>query len=157
LSGLKKIEQVRDMLGDGRLIKRRIVDGRGLNYNLSSWLHRSNTTSYLTKCNCTCFWDDLLSGEFPMDCPLHDSLLKVHYKGLLLNEEKTVFYDTRVDNNGDPLEFSSGEGLVSALHAYRLAAVFVLFLHSSCLLTAFVPVSCCFCAHVHIIWVTLSC
>ncbi|KAK4396182.1 Peptidyl-prolyl cis-trans isomerase PASTICCINO1 [Sesamum angolense] len=32
--------------------------------------------------------------------------------GMLLNEEKTVFYDTRVDNNGQPLEFRSGEGLV---------------------------------------------
>ncbi|KAH9736246.1 peptidylprolyl isomerase [Citrus sinensis] len=71
--------QVRDMLGDGRLIKRRIRDGK---------------------------------GEFPMDCPLHDSLLRVHYKGMLLNEEKKVFYDTRVDNDGQPLEFSSGEGLV---------------------------------------------
>uniref|UniRef100_A0A0V0IVB0 peptidylprolyl isomerase n=1 Tax=Solanum chacoense TaxID=4108 RepID=A0A0V0IVB0_SOLCH len=71
--------QVRDVLGDGGLIKRRIRDGR---------------------------------GEFPMDCPLQDSLLRVHYKGLLLNEEKTVFYDTRIDNNGQPLEFSSGEGLV---------------------------------------------
>lgn len=48
-----------------------------------------------------------------MDCPLHDSLLCVHYKGMLLNEEKKVFYDTRVDNDGQPLEFSSGEGLVS--------------------------------------------
>lgn len=71
--------QVRDMLGDGRLIKRRIRDGE---------------------------------GEFPMDCPLHDSLLRVHYKGMLLNEEKRVFYDTRTDNDGQPLEFSSGEGLV---------------------------------------------
>ncbi|WCJ19171.1 FKBP-type peptidyl-prolyl cis-trans isomerase family protein [Euphorbia peplus] len=71
--------QVRDMLGDGRLIKRRIRDGK---------------------------------GEFPMDCPLHDSQLRVHYKGMLLNEEKKVFYDTRVDNDGQPLEFSSGEGLV---------------------------------------------
>ncbi|XP_068317643.1 peptidyl-prolyl cis-trans isomerase PASTICCINO1-like [Pyrus communis] len=71
--------QVRDMLGDGRLIKRRIHDGK---------------------------------GEFPMDCPLHDSLLHVHYKGMLLNEEKTIFYDTRVDNDGQPLEFCSGEGLV---------------------------------------------
>ncbi|XP_068636118.1 peptidyl-prolyl cis-trans isomerase PASTICCINO1 [Aristolochia californica] len=71
--------QVRDMLGDGRLIKRRIVDGK---------------------------------GEFPMDCPLNDSLLRVHYKGMLLNEERTVFYDTRVNNNGQPLEFGSGEGLV---------------------------------------------
>lgn len=71
--------QVRDVLGDGRLIKRRLRDGR---------------------------------GEFPMDCPLHDSLLRVHYKGMLLNEENTVFYDTRVDNNSQPLEFRSGEGLV---------------------------------------------
>ncbi|XP_044474281.1 peptidyl-prolyl cis-trans isomerase PASTICCINO1 [Mangifera indica] len=73
------IIQVRDMLGDGRLIKRRLRDGK---------------------------------GEFPMDCPLHDSLLRVHYKGMLLNEEKRVFYDTRVDNDGQPLEFSSGEGRV---------------------------------------------
>ncbi|KAG6640123.1 hypothetical protein I3843_10G141800 [Carya illinoinensis] len=71
--------QVRDMLGDGRLIKRRIRDGK---------------------------------GEFPMDCPLHDSQLRVHYKGMLLNDEKRVFYNTRVDNGGQPLEFSSGEGLV---------------------------------------------
>ncbi|BAT96328.1 Peptidyl-prolyl cis-trans isomerase [Vigna angularis] len=71
--------QVRDMLGDGRLIKRRIRDGK---------------------------------GDFPMDCPLHDSLLRVHYKGTVLNEEKKVFYDTRVDNDGQPLEFCSGEGLV---------------------------------------------
>ncbi|KAF6161054.1 hypothetical protein GIB67_007695 [Kingdonia uniflora] len=71
--------QVRDMLGDGRLIKRRIRDGK---------------------------------GDFPMDCPLHDSLLHMHYKGMLLNEEGTVFYDTRVDNNDEPLHFSSGEGLV---------------------------------------------
>ncbi|KAF9665135.1 hypothetical protein SADUNF_Sadunf16G0090600 [Salix dunnii] len=71
--------QVRDMLGDGRLIKRRLRDGK---------------------------------GEFPMDCPLQDSLLHVHYKGMLLNEEKTVFIDTRIDNDGQPLEFSSGEGRV---------------------------------------------
>ncbi|XP_020204784.1 LOW QUALITY PROTEIN: peptidyl-prolyl cis-trans isomerase PASTICCINO1-like [Cajanus cajan] len=71
--------QVRDMLGDGRLIKRRIRDGK---------------------------------GDFPMDCPLQDSLLRVHYKGTVLNEEKMVFYDTRVDNDGQPLEFCSGEGLV---------------------------------------------
>ncbi|AES88468.2 putative peptidylprolyl isomerase [Medicago truncatula] len=71
--------QVRDVLGDGRLIKRRIRDGK---------------------------------GDFPMDCPLHDSLLHVHYKGTVLNEENRVFYDTRVDNDGQPLDFCSGEGLV---------------------------------------------
>ncbi|KAJ9190123.1 hypothetical protein P3X46_001353 [Hevea brasiliensis] len=76
---LVRFTQVRDMLGDGRLMKRRLRDGR---------------------------------GEFPMDCPLHDSLLRVHYKGMLLNEEKKIFYDTRVDNDGQPLEFRSGEGLV---------------------------------------------
>jgi hypothetical protein len=31
---------------------------------------------------------------------------------MLLNEEKTVFYDSKIDNNDQPLEFSSGEGLV---------------------------------------------
>ncbi|KAL2929260.1 Peptidyl-prolyl cis-trans isomerase PASTICCINO1, partial [Bienertia sinuspersici] len=71
--------QVRDVLGDGRLIKRRNHDGR---------------------------------GEFPMDCPLQDSKLCVHYKGMLLDDKKTVFYDTRIDNGGQPLEFCSGEGLV---------------------------------------------
>ncbi|KAG2325025.1 hypothetical protein Bca4012_039516 [Brassica carinata] len=71
--------QVRDMLGDGRLIKRRIRDGR---------------------------------GEFPMDCPLQDSRLSIHYRGMLLNEDKTVFYDSRIENDDQPLEFSSGEGLV---------------------------------------------
>ncbi|KAM0908875.1 hypothetical protein ACQ4PT_015154 [Festuca glaucescens] len=76
---LVQFTQVRDMLGDGRLIKRRVVDGR---------------------------------GEFPMDCPLHDSLLRVHYKGMLLDEPKSVFYDTKIDNDGEPLEFCSGEGLV---------------------------------------------
>lgn len=48
-----------------------------------------------------------------MDCPLQDSQLCVHYKGMLLDDKKTVFYDTRVDNDGQPLEFCSGEGLVS--------------------------------------------
>lgn len=49
-----------------------------------------------------------------MDCPLHDSLLRVHYKAML-SEDKRVFYDTKVDNDGQPLEFQSGEGLVSCL------------------------------------------
>lgn len=52
-----------------------------------------------------------------MDCPLHDSLLRVHYKGML-SEDKRVFYDTKVDNDGEPLEFRSGEGLVSCLPFY---------------------------------------
>ncbi|KAH9301633.1 hypothetical protein KI387_013216, partial [Taxus chinensis] len=74
-----QIIQVRDMVGDGRLIKRRIRDG---------------------------------NGEFPMDCPLQDSLLCIHYKGMLPDEGGKVFYDTKFDGNGQPLEFSSGEGMV---------------------------------------------
>lgn len=75
-----------------------------------------------------------------MDCPLHDSLLKVHYRGMLLNEEKTVFYDTKVDNNGEPLEFSSGEGLVSPF---------------TCIWSTFSPCPS-FHSGLHTIWVTLS-
>lgn len=75
-----------------------------------------------------------------MDCPLHDSLLKVHYRGMLLNEEKTVFYDTKVDNNGEPLEFSSGEGLVSSF---------------TCIWPTFSPCPS-FHSGLHTIWVTLS-
>nr|KYP37498.1 Peptidyl-prolyl isomerase PASTICCINO1 [Cajanus cajan] len=89
--------QVRDMLGDGRLIKRRIRDGKVYFYS----------KSYYGIAFCL-----YQTGDFPMDCPLQDSLLRVHYKGTVLNEEKMVFYDTRVDNDGQPLEFCSGEGLV---------------------------------------------
>ena len=56
-----------------------------------------------------------------MDCPLHDGLLHVRYNGMLLNEERRVFYDTRVDNNDQPLEFSSGEGLVSVCREFMLS------------------------------------
>jgi hypothetical protein len=50
-----------------------------------------------------------------MDCPFHDSLLRVHYKGTLCDEPKSIFYDTRVVNDGEPLEFCSGEGMVSII------------------------------------------
>lgn len=65
-------------------------------------------------------------GDFPMDCPLHDSLLRIHYKGMLLNEENMVFYDSKVDNNDQPLEFSSGEGLVSYHSSSPLLKIFML-------------------------------
>ncbi|XP_024532699.1 peptidyl-prolyl cis-trans isomerase PASTICCINO1 [Selaginella moellendorffii] len=75
-----QIIQVRDMFGDGRVVKRRIRDG---------------------------------VGEFPMDCPLQDSTLRIHYKGMLPNEGGKVFVDTRNDNEGgEPLVFATGEGLV---------------------------------------------
>nr|KAJ0192740.1 hypothetical protein LSAT_V11C800421390 [Lactuca sativa] len=102
--------QVRDVLGDGRLIKRRIRDGKGAvsvlelthKLHISPWFIPVMTVDVILK----------KLGEFPMDCPLQDSRLRVHYKGMLLDEKKTVFYDTKVDNDGEPLEFSSGEGLV---------------------------------------------
>eukprot|EP00246_Nothoceros_aenigmaticus_P002994 TRINITY_DN13922_c0_g2_i1.p1 TRINITY_DN13922_c0_g2~~TRINITY_DN13922_c0_g2_i1.p1 ORF type:complete len:199 (-),score=43.41 TRINITY_DN13922_c0_g2_i1:53-619(-) len=73
-----QIIQVRDVLGDGGVIKRRIRDGQ---------------------------------GDFPMDCPLEDSILKIHYKGLLPADCERIFIDTR-ENEGEPFQFSSGEGLV---------------------------------------------
>ncbi|KAJ7558929.1 hypothetical protein O6H91_04G061800 [Diphasiastrum complanatum] len=76
---LLQVIQVRDMVGDGRLIKRRLRDGK---------------------------------GEFPVDCPLQDSVLRIHYKGILPDDGGKVFCDTRVDNDGEPLEFGSGEGRV---------------------------------------------
>jgi hypothetical protein len=51
-------------------------------------------------------------GEFPIDCPLQDSVMSIHYKGMLLEGGK-IFYNTRTDNpGGEPLEFASGEGAV---------------------------------------------
>ena len=61
------------------------------------------------------------AGEFPMDCPLEDSTLRVHVKGSL--PDRTVFWDTRAgvgggesaplpEVAGEPYEFATGEGLV---------------------------------------------
>uniref|UniRef100_A0A0D9VUC3 peptidylprolyl isomerase n=1 Tax=Leersia perrieri TaxID=77586 RepID=A0A0D9VUC3_9ORYZ len=52
--------------------------------------------------------------------PQLEGLEEVHFEvelvqfvqGMLLDESKSIFYDTRVDNHGEPLEFCSGEGLV---------------------------------------------
>lgn len=75
-----QIIQVRDLVGDGQVVKRRIRDGQ---------------------------------GEFPIDCPLQDSLLRIHYKGFLPENGGLVFYDSRKDNvGGEPITFGSGEGLV---------------------------------------------
>lgn len=77
---LVQIIQVRDLVGDGRVVKRRIRDGQ---------------------------------GEFPMDCPLQDSTLRIHYKGYLSGSDGVVFYDSRRDNDdGEPVIFGSDEGLV---------------------------------------------
>lgn len=75
-----QIIQVRDLVGDGRVVKRRIQDGR---------------------------------GEFPMDCPLQDCVMRIHYKGYLPKAGGLLFYDSRRDNEGgEPVVFGSDEGLV---------------------------------------------
>ncbi|BBN20032.1 FK506-binding protein 4/5 [Marchantia polymorpha subsp. ruderalis] len=74
---LVQIIQVRDMLGNGAVIKRRVKDGK---------------------------------GEFPVDCPLQDSILRIHWRGKLPREGGRVFYDTRAE--GRPFEFRSGEGML---------------------------------------------
>ncbi|KAI5078705.1 hypothetical protein GOP47_0006376 [Adiantum capillus-veneris] len=75
-----QIIQVRDVVGDGRVVKRRIQDGR---------------------------------GEFPMDCPLQDCVLRIHYKGYLPRAGGLIFFDSRKDNEGgEPVVFGSDEGLV---------------------------------------------
>lgn len=82
--------------------------GRGQNFDFMFII--ISIQSFLFYATVFCWYQ---IGDFPMDCPLHDSLLRVHYKGTVLNDEKRIFYDTRVDNDGQPLKFCSGEGLVS--------------------------------------------
>lgn len=74
------MRQVRDVLGNGQVFKKRLVDGE---------------------------------GEFPVDCPLEDCVVRVHYKGSLPEEGGRVFVDTRKENAGTPVEVGTGEGLVS--------------------------------------------
>eukprot|EP00850_Spirogloea_muscicola_P013212 SM000088S23753 [mRNA] locus=s88:483697:489033:+ [translate_table: standard] len=76
---LLQIIQVRDMLGDGAVIKRRLRQGQ---------------------------------GEFPVDCPLEDSTVLLHYKGTLPDDDGRTFLDTRKTGSGDPLEIGTGEGLL---------------------------------------------
>ncbi|KAH7404871.1 hypothetical protein KP509_15G048000 [Ceratopteris richardii] len=75
-----QIIQVRDLVGDGQVVKRRVQDGR---------------------------------GDFPMDCPLQDCIMRIHYKGYLPKANGLIFYDSRKDNpGGEPVVFGSDEGLV---------------------------------------------
>jgi hypothetical protein len=57
-------------------------------------------------------WATPCPGEFPVDCPLQDSVMRVHYKASLPDEGGRVFLDTK-ENGGEPIEFASGEGVVS--------------------------------------------
>lgn len=56
-------------------------------------------------------WTIVWPGEFPVDCPLQDSVMRVHYKATLPGDEGRIFIDTR-SNGGEPVEFASGEGVV---------------------------------------------
>ena len=47
-----------------------------------------------------------------MDCPLQDSVLRIHYKGYLPDNGGLLFYDSRKDHGGEPVTFGSDEGLV---------------------------------------------
>lgn len=72
---LHSMIQVRDMTGDGKVVKRRIRDGR---------------------------------GEFPVDCPVEDSTVRVHYRVLDV-ESGHALLDTREGNDATPpLEFQTG-------------------------------------------------
>ncbi|URD80835.1 FKBP-type peptidyl-prolyl cis-trans isomerase [Musa troglodytarum] len=68
--------------------------------------------TYMTKSSLMPMIEDHEEIQFEVELVHFIQLVEVHYKGMLLNEEKTVFYDTIVDNYGQPLEFRSGEGLV---------------------------------------------
>ncbi|KAK9805627.1 hypothetical protein WJX72_008874 [[Myrmecia] bisecta] len=49
-------------------------------------------------------------GEFPIDCPIEDSRVRVHYRGYLTATGET-FIDTRgADGNSAPVEFDTGMG-----------------------------------------------
>ncbi|GAB4824129.1 hypothetical protein N2152v2_011175 [Parachlorella kessleri] len=72
--------QVRDMTGDGQVVKKIVKKGR---------------------------------GEFPVDCPLEDSTVQVHYR-VLRQETGECVLDTRQaadgDSPGQPIEFDTGMG-----------------------------------------------
>lgn len=72
---LHSMVQVRDITGDGKVVKRRIRDGR---------------------------------GEFPVDCPIEDSAVRVHFRVMDAKSGREV-YDTRQgDAAAAPLEFQTG-------------------------------------------------
>eukprot|EP00897_Mesotaenium_endlicherianum_P007551 jgi/Mesen1/6824/ME000035S06208 len=101
---LLQIIQVRDMLGDGGVIKRRLEDGR---------------------------------GDFPVDCPMEDTRVRLHYAARLLlpgGQPGALVYDSRSQSKSQrqsqsggseedgasgggsggeqPLEVGTGEGLL---------------------------------------------
>jgi hypothetical protein len=76
---LESMIQVRDMTGDGSVVKRRIRDGR---------------------------------GEFPVDCPIEDSSVRVHYRVIEPESGRTVL-DTRGQDGAAPaVEFQTGMAMV---------------------------------------------
>ncbi|KAL0030965.1 hypothetical protein WJX79_005290 [Trebouxia sp. C0005] len=76
---LLRFSQVRDMTGNGEVVKRRIKEG---------------------------------TGQFPMDCPMADSRLQIHYRGYVVNTGQEFVNTRGADSNAQPLEFDSGMGIL---------------------------------------------
>ena len=70
-----------------------------------------------------------------MDCPLEDSVVRIHYKGYLCPDDygafdlfssssdldgMVPFYDSRKEKEGEPLEFGTGEGRVGGISKMRI-------------------------------------
>lgn len=75
---IKLTAKVRDMFGDQKLLKHRIVQGK---------------------------------GEFPMDCPMEDCQVKIHYKVKKQNNGKDWMYNSKNESN-EPLEIELGRYLL---------------------------------------------
>lgn len=74
---LLSLVQVRDLTGNGEVMKRRVKEG---------------------------------TGQFPMDCPIQDSRLRINYRGFLADTGQQ-FIDTRQASEGaEPLDIDSGMG-----------------------------------------------
>ncbi|KAA6416871.1 MAG: peptidyl-prolyl isomerase PASTICCINO1 [Trebouxia sp. A1-2] len=73
------VMEVRDMTGNGEVVKRRIKEG---------------------------------TGQFPMDCPMADSRLQIHYRGYVINTGQEFVNTRGADSNAQPLEFDSGMGIL---------------------------------------------
>ncbi|KAL4447985.1 hypothetical protein ABPG75_005204 [Micractinium tetrahymenae] len=76
---LLDFSQVRDMAGDGQVMKRIVRKGE---------------------------------GEFPMDCPLEDSRVRVHYRVRAQGQRQWAHDSRGADGQGTPLEFDTGMGEV---------------------------------------------
>ena len=74
---LQSMVQVRDLYGDGSLLKRRLQPG---------------------------------SGDFPVDCPIHDCTVRVHVTTHALAPARALMYDSRAAAGAPPLQFELATG-----------------------------------------------